>query len=68
MDPIICTEGILLFTVCVFVAGRLIRGRKQYSDINEARAAAEREKRPGVLAWVERNHRAREVYLPRGRK
>lgn len=68
MDPIICTEGILLFTVCVFIAGRLIRGSVQYGDINEARAAADRERRPGVLSWVERNHRAREVDLPRGKR
>lgn len=68
MDPIICIEGVLLFTVCVYTAGRVIRSRRQYGDYNEAHAAAARERRPGVLAWVERNHRAREIDLPRGRK
>jgi hypothetical protein len=39
MDPIICIEGALLFTVCVYTTGRFVRGSRQYSDINEARAA-----------------------------
>lgn len=63
MDPIICIEGVLLFTVCVYTAGRVIRGRRQYSDYSEAESAAASKRRPGVLAWVERNHRAREIDL-----
>lgn len=70
MPPIVSpTDGVLLFTVVVAIIGaggvvtRVIRGKKQHSDYGAARAAAQRELRPGVLAWVERNVCGKDVDL-----
>lgn len=71
MPPIVSVDGVLLFTVAVAVIGaggavvRYVRGRRQYTDYDEASAAAKRERRPGVLSWVERNVPGRDVDLRR---